>query len=31
MDRIDRIKELMFNNFKEKKEWWGSEHSVLNR
>ena len=29
MDRIDRIKELMFKGFEEKKEWWGSEHSVL--
>ena len=29
MGRIDRIKERMFNGFKEKKEWWGSEHSIL--
>jgi len=29
MDRIDRIKERVFNNFKLKKEWWGSEHTIL--
>lgn len=29
MDTVGRIKERMFNNFQRKKEWWGSELTVL--
>ena len=28
-DRIAKIKNRMFNDFQQKKEWWGDDHSIL--